>query len=124
MNPEGVTALMEKASRSVEAAQELMNREDYDFAVSRLYYALFYGAEALLLSMGLSFSSHSAVMSGLYEHFVKGGRLPKKMHQLLHEAFDLRQEADYEVRPQFTQEQVLSLVARAREYLSQIERIL
>ncbi len=89
-----VADLIEKSKRSLGAAKELQSRGDYDFAVSRLYYSLFYLAEALLLAKGLSFSSHSAVLSALYEHFVKPGLLPKEMHQLIHETFDRRQEAD------------------------------
>ncbi|WP_373479828.1 HEPN domain-containing protein [Geminocystis sp.] len=51
-----------KAERSLNAAQEL-NQKDYpEFATSRAYYAMFYVAEVLLLEEDLSFSSHSAVI--------------------------------------------------------------
>ena len=54
MNPE-VRALLEKAKRSQKAATKLFKHGDADFAASRAYYSLFYTAEALLLSRGLSF---------------------------------------------------------------------
>jgi uncharacterized protein (UPF0332 family) len=41
-------ALLDKARRSIEAAQSLIQQKFYDFAVSRAYYAMFYVAEALL----------------------------------------------------------------------------
>jgi uncharacterized protein (UPF0332 family) len=56
-------ALILKAQRSIEAAQGLIQQGFYDFAVSRTYYAMFYVAEALLDREGLSFSSHTAVIS-------------------------------------------------------------
>lgn len=56
-------ALLDKAQRSIEAAQSLIQQKFYDFAVSRAYYAIFYFAEALLDQEGLSFSSHAAVIS-------------------------------------------------------------
>ncbi|WP_242041241.1 HEPN domain-containing protein [Leptolyngbya sp. FACHB-261] len=62
MTPEQ-QALLDKAHRSLVAAQSLIERGFYDFAVSRAYYAMFYIAEALLDLEGLSFSSHAAVIS-------------------------------------------------------------
>ena len=58
MNTE-IEALLEKAKRSQKAAAKLLRDGDIDFAASRAYYSLFYIASALLLSRGLSFSSHS-----------------------------------------------------------------
>ena len=41
-------AMLRKARRYVDSAEALATRQDYDSAVSRLYYAMFYCAEALL----------------------------------------------------------------------------
>jgi uncharacterized protein (UPF0332 family) len=49
MNPEQ-QALITKAQRSLNAAKSLAKDEDYDFSVSRAYYAMFYVAQELLLS--------------------------------------------------------------------------
>ncbi|MBM4457493.1 MAG: HEPN domain-containing protein [Chloroflexi bacterium] len=62
MKPE-VAVLFEKAASS-RAAVLLAGRDYLDFAASRAYYALSYAAEALLLTEGLSFSSHAAVSAG------------------------------------------------------------
>jgi uncharacterized protein len=72
VNPE-VIALLEKAMRSQKAAAKLLKNGDVDFAASRAYYSLFYTAEALLLSRGLSFSSHSAVIANFGKEFAKTG---------------------------------------------------
>ena len=45
-----IHALMEKAKRSLSASEILMESDNYDFAISRAYYAMFYCAEAMLLS--------------------------------------------------------------------------
>ena len=60
MTPEQ-KSLLDKAERSIEAAQSLTDQGFHDFAISRGYYAMFYIAEALLDNEGLSFSSHAAV---------------------------------------------------------------
>jgi hypothetical protein len=46
-----------------------MLRLSSDFAASRAYSSLFYTAEALLLSRGLSYSSHPAVIASFGKEF-------------------------------------------------------
>ena len=75
MNPE-IQALIEKAKRSQKAASNLFKDGDIDFAASRAYYSLFYVASALLLSRGLSFSSHSGVIANLEKN------LPRQAHSI------------------------------------------
>ena len=67
--------LIAKARNSIKAAQILFNEEIYDVSISRAYYAMFYLAEAFLISEGLSFSKHSAVISKFGERFTKTNRL-------------------------------------------------
>jgi uncharacterized protein (UPF0332 family) len=47
--------LLLKAERSIRSARLLLSDGDVDAAASRLYYAMFYIAEALLDAKGLSF---------------------------------------------------------------------
>lgn len=103
MNNE-IQKLVEKAERSLAAAGRLLDDGDYDFSVSRSYYAMFYAATAVLLAKGLSFSSHSAVISGFYEHLVKSGLFSKELHKSFHHAFLLRQEGDYICAPVITKD--------------------
>lgn len=93
---EEICALIEKAKRYLRSAELLRVDGDFESAVSRLYYAMFYCTEALLLSKGFSFSSNRGVISGFGQHFVKTGKLPAEMHQWLREAFDKRQLGEYE----------------------------
>ena len=63
MNSPGVTDLLEKADRSLAAAERLLAEGFPEFAAGRAYYSMCYGTEALLLSRDLSFSKHSAVIT-------------------------------------------------------------
>ena len=65
--------LLEKAERYIHSAELLAAEQDYDSAASRLYYAMFYVAQALLESLGQSYSSHRAVISAYGQHFAKSG---------------------------------------------------
>ena len=46
MSREEIASLLAKARRSVKAAERLLQAGDYDFAVSRAYYGMFYVAQA------------------------------------------------------------------------------
>ncbi len=88
--------LIAKASNSIKAAQILFNEEIYDVSTSRAYYAMFYFAEAFLISEGLSFSKHSTVISKFGETFAKTNRLPSEYHRYLIEAEQARIRSDYD----------------------------
>lgn len=55
--------LLEKAQRSIDAAERLLKEGDTDFAASRIYYAYFHVAQALLLTRRLQFSRHGQVLA-------------------------------------------------------------
>ncbi len=57
-----IKALLNKAEQFIRSAQLLRQHGDFASAISRLYYAMFYCAEALLLSKGLSYSKHGSVL--------------------------------------------------------------
>lgn len=109
-------ALLGKAERYIRSAELMRASGDYDSAASRLYYAMFYCAEALLFSKGLSYSSHRAVIAKFGEHFARTGELPAEMHRWLREAFDRRQQADYETVPVVKEEHVRDLQPKADEF--------
>ena len=69
----GIEALFTKARESLAAAQVLTKDGYYDFAASRAYYAMFYVASALLAVLGLSYSSHAAVISAFGREFERVG---------------------------------------------------
>ena len=56
---------------------------------------MFYIAEALLLTKDVSYSKHSGVLSGFWEHFVKNGTFSRELHKSFHQAFDERNVGDY-----------------------------
>jgi len=123
VNPE-VKALLEKARRSQKAAANLFKDGDVDFAASRAYYSLFYTAEALLLSRGLAFSSHSAVIANFGKEFAKTGMLNPKFHHYLAESQDRRNIGDYSVLAEVTKEQVREMLSWAKEFIKAAENYL
>jgi uncharacterized protein (UPF0332 family) len=111
--------LLEKAQRSIQAAQTLLAAGDLpDFATGRAYYAMFYIAEALLEAKGLRFSKHGGVHGAFGEYFVKTGLFNPKFHRWLLNAFDQRIEGDYGPEALAVAEDAEMLIAQAKEFLT------
>ena len=110
-------SLLEKAAQSMDATELLLDKGYLDIAASRAYYACFYTAQALLLSMGLEFSSHRQVLAQYGRHFSKTRVLDPSHHTLLITAFDLRQFADYQTEVTIKTEVVLDVIVRGRRFM-------
>ncbi|HEY4595475.1 MAG TPA: HEPN domain-containing protein [Thermoanaerobaculia bacterium] len=113
----GIQALLEKADRSLKAAEILAESGSPDFAASRAYYGCFYVAEALLLTRGQKLSSHGQVISQYGLIFARTGELDRRFHHLLLRAFKIRQFADYEVEVPVGEEEAMDLIRGGREFL-------
>ncbi len=91
-------ALLDKAARSLEAA-ELLRQDGFDeFAASRAYYCMFYCARASLLAIGQEFKSHSALIAAFGRWLNETKALPVELHRFPMEAQRVRIAADYSVQ--------------------------
>lgn len=90
-----VQQFIQKANRSLAAAQQLHKTGDYDFASSRAYYAVFYGMQATLLTKSLSPATHEGIMRLFNQHFIKPIIFPKEFGRYLSQLFRARQIGDY-----------------------------
>ncbi len=113
--------LISKGKRSLEAARVLLERGDFDFSVSRSYYSMFYGAQALLLTKNVAPSKHSHLLSEFHQHFVKPEIVPKLLHQYLHQAFELRQQGDYWSDSKIDEKTAEDLLNNAGKFISFLE---
>jgi len=121
---EEIKGMLAKSRRYLASAKLLRQAGDFDSAVSRLYYAMFYGTEALLLSQGKTFSSHRAAIAAFGESFIKSGLLSKEMHQWLHRAFEKRQISDYEYLTSVSEDEVVDLQKKAEQFINRTEEFL
>ena len=119
-----VTSLMERARKYIKSAKLLLKEGDYESSVSRAYYAMFFCAEAVLLTKGLYFSSHKGVISAFGEHFIKNNIFSKEMGRELNRAFEKRQLGDYEYTFVIKKEEAAELLKSARTFVKAIENFL
>jgi len=117
-----IKSLLRKAKRYIKSAEVLIQEKDYASSVSRSYYAMFYCAEALLLTKRLSFSSHKGVISAFGEHFVKTDIFPKEMGRELNRAFEKRQLGDYEYTLIISKKDAENILVSAQNFFKKVEK--
>ena len=90
-----VASELDRADESLRAAAVLVDAGLLLDAESRLYYAVYHAAVALLLTENLQPRSHAGVSSLFGLHFVKTGRMDAEDGRLFARMQKYRVEADY-----------------------------
>jgi len=119
-----IVSLIERAKKYLKSSKTLLNEGDYESSVSRAYYAMFYSAEATLLTKNLSFSSHGGVISSFGEHFVKTDIFPRDMGRELNRAFEKRQLGDYEYTFVISKDEAEEILRQSDHFVGEIIRYL
>jgi uncharacterized protein (UPF0332 family) len=98
MTPETRILIQYRLDRAREALTEaslLLDSGHANTGVNRLYYACFYAVSALLLTKGLTATSHSGLRTLFHQHLIRPGLLPLGQGPLYDRLFDQRQRSDY-----------------------------
>jgi len=105
-----------KAQDCVKDAELLLAAGRTSAVVGRCYYAMFHAASAILLDKDIKRHSHQGLISAFGQIFVKPGHIDAKYHKYFIEAFDLRQESDYQPTAEISEKQAGKLLERAKEF--------
>jgi uncharacterized protein (UPF0332 family) len=116
--------LKDKAEKFLITAEQALRIEDYDSCASRCYYAMFFMAEAALLTKSLTASSHKGVISLFGEHFVKTRILERDLGKALNDAYDKRLVGDYGVGFMVTNEEAEDLLKTAQDFVQKLKNYL
>ncbi len=113
--------LLDKADDSHAAAKVLIDKGFAGFSAAQSYYTIFYLVEALLLSKGLRFSSHSALVASYGKEFAKTQILDPKFHRYIVVAQKRRETGHYNAEPIITDEQALESFQWAGEFMQAVK---
>ena len=119
-----VKKLIEKSEHAFEVAEKLMKDNYPADAASKIYYSMFYAAQALLKSEGIDVIKHSAVESALGYYFVKAGRIEPKYHRMLMESRKIREVADYDIHEEIVVPVASLKLEEGKMFLAEIKRLL
>lgn len=119
-----ISANLERADLSLQAAKDLALKGYFDFAASRAYYAAFYGSTAVLLNEGLDISKHSGVIASIHQRFVKTGKLKAESGKDLNWLFEMRNIGDYGVTAHVSPRQAERAIQAAESFLKAVKTLL
>lgn len=117
--------LLNLADESHDVANSLMDMGHARFSAAQTYYTIFYLAQAMLLSKGSTFSSHSAVVAAYGKEFAKTKLLDPKFHRYIIDAQKLRQTGHYgEEGEEVTDEEARESFQWAEEFRQAVKEYL
>ena len=123
-NREAVLVYIHGAREALKSAQYNIDGSFYGVAVNRAYYAFYYAATALLLTLDITRSKHSGVLAAFREHFVRPGKFSVQDSRAYGEAFELRNVTDYEMLGQADSDQAQAIVEQANRFVDRCQTYL
>ena len=118
---EDIIKIINRARQDLAEMEYLFQGNYFYGTANRAYYAMFHAVTALLLSDGKEFSSHQGVISYFGKEYAKTGIVPIKFHRDLINAYDLRQDVDYDVGTSVSEKQAEEVVSKTRVIVQFIE---
>ncbi|MEW6402991.1 MAG: HEPN domain-containing protein [Chloroflexota bacterium] len=119
---ENLRLYLENAREMLEVAELNLGNDYYGSACNRAYYAVFYGASALLFAKGMAFGKHSAIISAFRQHFIKSGEFDVKWSGIYQRIMSHRQSGDYDININIEKEQAASDVSDAQEFIEEVQQ--
>ncbi len=117
------TYRLEKAEDTLSDARKYINDATPESTVNRIYYAMFYAVNALLITKGLSSSKHSGVRALFNKEIVNKGLIERQWGELYSDMFDRRQKGDYSDFVKFKKQDVEIWLKKAEEFIGIIRRL-
>lgn len=115
---------MRLADTALRAADALLGLGIAPDAASRIYYAAFHAARALLYSLGLESKSHSGMRTLISRHFVRDGSLTAERAKDLSQLEALRESGDYDSAFALGVDDLRPELERARRFVEDARALL
>lgn len=115
---------LQKAYDALKEADILRKSNFHSTAISRLYYAVFYAASALMLNENIQAATHAGIKQMLGLHFISKGRIDHKTGKLFQTLFEKRHSNDYDDFIFTTDEEVAQLQPEAKNFVDTIAALI
>jgi len=115
---------IERARQMLKVAERNLADGFCGSAINRAYYAIFYAANAMLATQGLSRSRHSGVIAAFRLRFVKPGFIEVEYGDIYGRVMDDRHISDYDVEAVIEPDRARTDLDDARCFVDRIERYL
>ena len=112
------------AKERLDSAKILLEAGKYKDSIGRSYYAIFTAVRAVLAKDEVDFSKHAGVISYFQREYIKKGIFDKKYSKYLQEAFQIRNNCDYDDFYIVVKDDAVEQLSRAEEYYNAVKKYL
>lgn len=121
---ERIDALLMKAQKFLRSAAVLLELEDFDSTASRSYFAMFFAAQAALLSRADALPSKQGIRSAFVDRFVDDGPLPDRAADVLQRASELQEVGDFAHDFAVSGDDAEFILAEAEAFVNSLENLI
>ena len=100
------------------------DKQYWDIASNRYYYACYHAVQALLIKSELVAHTHDGLLTQFGLHFVKAGKVASRLGAFLSRMEQLREKGDYNCYYSITEEEIDTIVEPTKELIQRIEELL
>ena len=115
---------IEKAKECMKDAEILAKTGGYVSAANRAYYAIFHAIRAVLALEGVDRKKHAGVISYFQQRYIKTGVFVKEYSSVLQDAFEIRQDSDYEDFYVMSKTEAENQLNNAKQFVMAVEAYL
>ncbi|MBR0277099.1 MAG: HEPN domain-containing protein [Clostridia bacterium] len=126
MLSDGIYALtqyrIERSEECLKSANVLLGIDDFFAVLDRSFYAIFHAVRAIMALDGTDRRKHSGVISYFQQNYVKSGVFDKKYSEMVQDAFELKQECDYEDFYVLSKEEAITQLKNSNDFVNTVKK--
>ena len=110
-----------KAKGCLQDAEMTLIADSLLNSANRSYYCIFHAMRAVLALEEFDSKKHSGVISRFRERYIKTGIFPTEFSDIVGDAFEIRNDSDYEDFYIISKDDVAAQIANAKTFLTAVE---
>ena len=115
---------LEKAHNCLKAAETLLESGAYADSANRSYYCIFHAIRAVLITYGFSAKTHSGIITEFRRRYIKTGLFPIEFSDMIGNAFEIRNDSDYEDFSTISESEALQQIENAKLFLEAVKEFI
>jgi uncharacterized protein (UPF0332 family) len=115
---------LEQARETIKLSGFLIDSNQLNVAVNRIYYGMFYVVSALAIKNKFETSKHGQLIGWFNKEFITTGILQPKYGKILRNAFQNRTKGDYDAFITFDREEVMEMHIEMIDFIDSIEELI
>ena len=112
---------LEQSRKCLDAAMLLLRAEAHKDAANRAYYCIFHAMRAVLALDCYDSKRHSGIISEFGNRYIKTGTFSKEFSKLIKNAFEVRNDSDYDDFYVISKDEVEKQAESAKIFLNAVE---